>query len=316
MKNLNEKQVRSIEDAFANRFNICFENIAVEGKLCRYAFFSNLFPNFKHTKLGITIETYTANKAIIEQARESGLVRKSQEIMKSGWVVKTLTNRILGFSTTDNECGIDYFSLNVQLSYPVWNEIKQFFIKLSKSDFDEEDFEGRWGWQTAQPDKVQKILEGLAQESVTGKEKICIAEILTEQEKQKVAAKEHVKLLQIKQKLIAEITDAFRDAEIPDPSKEAPAEASKYIKGFKKMTIEGERIDNPFYQEDIYGGGEWFILQPRTYLWRINNNGSDGADWGRNNVATGAAGAIGYRLKWSDTLAEKIRALKKDKENA
>lgn len=47
--------------------------------------------------------------------------------------------------------------------------------------------------------------------------------------------------------------------------------------------------------QNIYGGGEWFVVGPE-YVWYVRNNGADGDDWSRNNVRTGGAGAIGWRL--------------------
>jgi hypothetical protein len=50
-----------------------------------------------------------------------------------------------------------------------------------------------------------------------------------------------------------------------------------------------------------YGGGEWVVIEPNEkYFWYVINNGADGDDWRSNNVSTGGAGAIGYRLPFSD----------------
>ena len=46
-----------------------------------------------------------------------------------------------------------------------------------------------------------------------------------------------------------------------------------------------------------YGGGTWVVIEPgENYFWYVKNNGADGDDWSHNNVSTGGAGAIGYRL--------------------
>jgi hypothetical protein len=48
-----------------------------------------------------------------------------------------------------------------------------------------------------------------------------------------------------------------------------------------------------------YGGGTWVVIEPgENYFWYVRNN--DGDDWSRNNVQTGGAGAIGYRLPMTD----------------
>lgn len=50
-----------------------------------------------------------------------------------------------------------------------------------------------------------------------------------------------------------------------------------------------------------YGGGTWVVIEPgENYFWYVKNNGADGDDWSRNNVLTGGAGAIGYRLPMTD----------------
>lgn len=62
--------------------------------------------------------------------------------------------------------------------------------------------------------------------------------------------------------------------------------------------------------QDVYGGGDWFVLQPEAgWIWYIQNNGADGDDWSRNNVGTGGAGAIGWRIPFDEELAEELRQL-------
>jgi len=67
-----------------------------------------------------------------------------------------------------------------------------------------------------------------------------------------------------------------------------------------------ERVDIGQGQ-DIYGGGEWFVITP-TAIWYVLNNGRDGDDWTYNNVRTGGAGAIGWKAIFDANRAEKIRA--------
>jgi hypothetical protein len=51
----------------------------------------------------------------------------------------------------------------------------------------------------------------------------------------------------------------------------------------------------------LYGGGTWVVIEPNgDYFWYVKNNGADGDDWSRNNVQTGGAGAIGYRLPMTE----------------
>ena len=47
---------------------------------------------------------------------------------------------------------------------------------------------------------------------------------------------------------------------------------------------------------DIYGGGNKIVIE-NSRIWTITNNGMDGDDWGRNNIRTGGAGAIGFYME-------------------
>lgn len=69
-------------------------------------------------------------------------------------------------------------------------------------------------------------------------------------------------------------------------------------------TPEGERILDT---QDIYGGGDWFVLGVE-WIWYIRNNGRDGDDWSLNNVRTGGAGAIGWRLPYTPQLESEVRS--------
>lgn len=71
---------------------------------------------------------------------------------------------------------------------------------------------------------------------------------------------------------------------------------------------EGERHMDSM---NIYGGGDCFIIGAK-YIWYVKNNGMDGDDWFMNNVATGGAGAIGYRVPYDESLAQKIISLERE----
>lgn len=60
--------------------------------------------------------------------------------------------------------------------------------------------------------------------------------------------------------------------------------------------------------QDMYGGGGWFVLQPEA-IWYVRNNGADGDNWAENNVRTGGAGAIGWRIPMDQALADELRSL-------
>ena len=58
----------------------------------------------------------------------------------------------------------------------------------------------------------------------------------------------------------------------------------------------------------IYGGGSWWTAA-EDGLWFVQNNGGDGDDWDHNNVRTGGAGGIGWRLPRSAALEAELRQL-------
>lgn len=64
-----------------------------------------------------------------------------------------------------------------------------------------------------------------------------------------------------------------------------------------KETLELERLVNAAERAS----------RPRA-VWFVQNNGHDGDCWADNNVRTGGAGAIGWRLPWSAELEADVRA--------
>jgi len=73
----------------------------------------------------------------------------------------------------------------------------------------------------------------------------------------------------------------------------------------------GENVpagDRLYGKPDLYGGGEWIVIGPE-WIWYCQNNGSDGDNWSYNNVHTGGAGAIGWRVPFEQGLADKITGL-------
>jgi len=68
----------------------------------------------------------------------------------------------------------------------------------------------------------------------------------------------------------------------------------------------GEELYDKEFKPNIYGSGIWYVIQPDA-IWVIQNNGSDGADWSRNNIMTGGAGAIGKKCPRDPELEALIR---------
>lgn len=74
-----------------------------------------------------------------------------------------------------------------------------------------------------------------------------------------------------------------------------------------EFSLKGQKYNDT---SNSFGGGEWFVIfEDKSEIWYVKNNGTDGGDWSLNNVRTGGAGAIGYRLPFSCELAARIVAL-------
>lgn len=81
--------------------------------------------------------------------------------------------------------------------------------------------------------------------------------------------------------------------------------AGEFPAHFPVDEIQGDRLLDTW---DIYGAGDWFVLTSK-YIWYVRNNGMDGDDWSRNNVPTGGAGAMGWRIPFDPEIAARIEAL-------
>jgi hypothetical protein len=64
--------------------------------------------------------------------------------------------------------------------------------------------------------------------------------------------------------------------------------------------------------QNIYGGGDWFVLGEKE-IWYVKNNGMDGDNWSYNNVRTGGAGAIGYMIPIDSQIEYSLICLADDK---
>jgi hypothetical protein len=179
------------------------------------------------------------------------------------------------------ETGMKWYSLSAVVPRETWIKISKYFERFG---FDDEDGELR-GWLTSQPETVEKILNV--------REELTLEYRRREAEKRREEKKKKANELQAK---IDDVKKAFENAEYPNPG--------------NKMRVEGEVIMHPTNPKNAWGGGEWWVIQ-ENWIWYIRNNGFDGDDWGRNNVHTGGAGAIGVRVPYSEELAAQIRSLKK-----
>ena len=175
--------------------------------------------------------------------------------------------------------GLKYFKLSARVDYEVWNKIKDLF-RYQKYNPEDEEFDAVGsiiGWVTTTPYEVEKRLSNM----IKPENRLEYRQKKAEEERKKVEEEKR------KQKEIYEkIVSAFDEADIPE-----------------KATPEGEIFNDPTYEWNIYGGGRRFVVDDKKgEIWLLRNNGSDGADWSLNNVQTGGAGAIGYRVPYSKEL--------------
>lgn len=70
-----------------------------------------------------------------------------------------------------------------------------------------------------------------------------------------------------------------------------------------QQVVEGERLLDT---QTLYGGGDWWVIQPDA-IWYVKNNGADGDDWSYNNVRTGGAGAIGWKMPRDPAVEAQLR---------
>ncbi len=259
----------------------------VDGKKVKYAVYAN-----KRLVGGISQETYELHKDYIDKAMSEAAVKANDRAQRGSWIVKTLTNDIITKVTKGED--YDLYALTGEVPKAVWAKIKH-LTQYIKSDEDMEggcDFGGEnyKGWTIAAG--ADKILKEIAENTATPAQKEIVKTILAEKEEAKKASEIRKQEKQEKQQMLVEVLTAFEHADEPEGS----------------SNPEGERIEDPFYPLDIYGGGRFFIIG-KEEIWFVKNNGHDGDDWSRNNIQTGGAGGIGARIKYNEEIAGKIRKL-------
>jgi len=72
---------------------------------------------------------------------------------------------------------------------------------------------------------------------------------------------------------------------------------------------EGEMIFVADPHDELYGGG-WWIIANDDYVWYIENHGMDGDFWAANNIRTGGAGALGWRVSRNEDLVSELNKIK------
>jgi hypothetical protein len=108
--------------------------------------------------------------------------------------------------------------------------------------------------------------------------------------------------------------DEIAQLEQREAEAQAKQEAAKQLAAIKAdIKARGERPDGSNVPEgvrvhdtqNLYGSGDWFVVGS-DWIWYVQNNGMDGDDWAVNNVRTGGAGAIGWRVPYDPELAAKL----------
>lgn len=74
------------------------------------------------------------------------------------------------------------------------------------------------------------------------------------------------------------------------------------------VTLNGEIICEENKHLVVSGGGTWFVIEENA-IWFVQNNGGDGDDWSYNNICTGGAGAIGWKVPYNTELANRLRKI-------
>jgi|GEM_PF-6253941 len=306
-----EEKLKDVENHFEelDRFYSLRENVVVQGKKIRYAFYHKN-GNFV---LGISQETYEKYKDEIEQAKTRGLEKKHKRELKESWIVKALTDNIVAQVAEDWETGIVYYRLTAQIPKDIWSKISRYFQYYKESSWVDSEFESPDYYLSS----LEKSVLGLEDKPtgwLTTNDKE-VSEILKEEAK-KVATQEHLEAVKEIERRRQEISEEQKRNEQKRKEREAllqeilkEFENAEYPKSQGQIKLEGEVIENPFVPRTIFGTGEWFVID-KDWIWYVRNNGMDGDDWSRNNVYTGGAGAIGVRIKYEEEIAEKIRKLK------
>lgn len=281
------KKIESFAWQYFSGNYITRENTTEQGRKLRYATY------MKSGRLvgGLSQESYDANKDAVDAIMVKAKAEAQEREIRESWVVKTLAGSIITQLSTGEDFSL--YGLTAELPKDIWNQIKQYTEYIRREDVGTDidmydDFKGGW---TVAP-KAEEVLKAIAERIATPEQREIAKKIIIERGEMRKKTEEKKQANKQKHQMLDDIETTFASAEYPEGN----------------FRLEGERIEDPFYPQDIYGGGRWFVILPE-WIWFVKNNGHDGDDWSRNNVQTGGAGAVGVRVKYSAELAEKIRRL-------
>jgi len=236
---------------------------------------------------GISYETYHQYSAYIDAEIDKALEEKERKKLRNSFTVRALAGE-LGAILADK-----------QLPYDIYKQLKaeNLIQYRSREDLEEiDDFTSLpgWYWKDEAVERVRKYAERIASE----KEKALAKEIVEERKrKEEEERKRKEERKQLKQELEGLLSTVNKALEKKQRIKET---------GYSPK---GEVIQHPLNPRNIYGGGEWFVIEESRVL-HIINNGMDGDDWSLNNVRTGGAGAIGFEIPKTDEVVNALRQIK------
>jgi len=165
-----------------------------------------------------------------------------------------------------------------------WREIAEY--EVSPDDYDEHVKEYKYRVD------LQKLYNFLKENNLRQDWQKQLEEKFAKEEKEKKELQEQARKEKEREETKDEIAKIMKEqGERPEPT---------------NGLIEIEEAKVYYDTFSIYGTGERIVEDKQGYIWYLLNNGMDGDDWIVNNVATGGAGAIGWRVakeKVKDYLA-------------
>jgi hypothetical protein len=236
---------------------------------------------------GISYETYQQYAEYIDAEINKALEEKERKKLQNSFTVRALAGE-LGAILADK-----------QLPYDLYKQLKaENLIRYESREYLEEidDFTSMpgWYWKDEAVERVRKYAERIATEKEKALAKQIVEERRRKEEEERRIEEEKAQLRQELQGLLATINQALEKKQRIKETDYSP---------------KGEEIQHPLNPKNIYGGGEWFVIEQDRIL-HILNNGMDGDDWSLNNVRTGGAGAIGFEISKTDEVVNALRRIK------
>lgn len=300
-----KERIRQLFEAVANKLYVIRENVTVQNKRCTIVFvappkkggyFRGRYypPTSEEIVGGISEETYNENKDEIERIRKEVEEQDRKLRIRISWITLALADRLVVHAGSSWETGLQYYELVSHVPDHVWKEVGRFFTKVQAGGDLEHPVSGWVIIGKSDAEKVKEILKELAKKEATEEHIKAAQEYKEEEEKARIREARQREIKEQMKQIVEKLETIFRERG------EKPAGSWR---------VDGEIVDNPIFPPTIYGTGEWYVIQAE-YIWYCINHGMDGDDWSLNNVVTGGAGAIGFRIPYDESVAKLIRELK------